>query len=518
MKKNDLYDKFLTDSLNENEEQALLEILEDEQKANSFTEYIIETNMMVSAAENINSASTQIENSRSEIRSVIFIAAAMIVLGFILFFSSSKESFTVSASNVAALPEGTEFINKKIYLESGEVTLKSSNGDLLKLKAPLELSLDSLKQITLNRGLISVTLADKTQNFEVLTPHGVVKDLGTAFALSVKESMAELHVNDGKVQVSLPNIAKTLTQGEAVSFNPASKIKEIIYRENFFEMNSTGTLFMGERELRPGEQMDLVLDSSGQALKADLRLHFKEETNFKYRIIAYSKEEEVFKSKEFSAGEKPSIEIPTSGIEDLKIEMKVLKGYASNSVLKIENLSLLTKGVRPYEGETLISAGSEWQYIFESKPEQNWFESNFDASKWHRGSAVLGFGDKDISTKIGPDELKKTVTRIYFRREFNINDIEINSLKKMVANLLVDDGALIYLNGREILRFNLPEGPINDETHALKVISKSGEMIYQNFSVPADSLKMGKNIISVILLQRKGRSSDMRFDMQLKVF
>ena len=518
MKKHYLYDKFLTDSLNENEEKELLEILKDEKKADSFTEYIIETNSMVSAAENIDSASIQFEKSKAEIRSIVLIAAAMITLGLILFFASSKENFEVIASNSESFPEGSTFTSKKIYLEKGNFTLQSSKGDIIKVKGPLDLNIDSVEQVTLNRGLISVKLAKSTDSFEVLTPHGSVKDLGTAFALSVEEQQAEVHVYDGKVAVTLPNDNKILTTGNAATFNPVNKIQEIDFNKDLFNEKKAEILFMGERELRLGEQMDLVLDTSGKSLKANLNLNFQKEKNFKYRIIAYSNGERVFKSKEFSATDKPSIEIPTDNVKDLKIEMKVVKGYATNSVLKIENLSLITDGFRPYEGEILVSAGSEWQYIFKSKPGQNWMSNTFDAANWNKGNAVLGFGDKDISTKIGGYELKKTVTRIYFRHEFEINNLEINSLKKVVANLLADDGALIFLNGREIIRFNLPEGLIDDNTHALKVISSSGEMIYQNFSVPSKGLVMGKNIISVVLFQRKGQSSDMRFDLQLKVF
>jgi len=518
MKKHDLYDKFLTDTLSENEEKELLEVLKDEKKADSFTEYIIETNMMVSAAENIDSATIQISKSKSEIRSIVLIAAAMITLGFILFFTSFKDSFEVISSDVVNVTEGSEFIDKRIEFTEGEITLRSSNGDHIKVKGPVDLELSSLEEINLRKGVISVKLSDSTDSFEVLTPHGSVKDLGTAFGLAVRESFSEIHVYDGKVQVNLPNAIETLIAGESIAFSPSKKFSSIAYNKNLFKEELAETLFMGERELRPGEQMDLVLDTSGKILKADLKLEFSKEQDFKYRIIAYSNEKEVFKSKEFSANDKPSIEIPTTAIKDLKIEMKVAHGLAANSILKIENMSLITEGVRPYEGEVLIAAGSEWKYIFETKPDKNWMEQNFDSSTWLQGNAVLGFGDKDISTKIGGYELRKTVKNIYFRHEFEVNDLEINSLKKMVANLLADDGALVFLNGSEIFRYNLPDGLIDEDTHALKVISKGGEMIYKNFSIPTDSLKMGKNVLSVVLFQRRGKSSDMRFDLQIKAY
>ena len=518
MKKHDLYDKFLTDSLSESEEKELLEVLEDEEKSNSFAEYIIETNMMVSSAELIEGQEYQKRSSRAEIRALIMVAAAMIALGLFLFMKPAQSAYQVVSSTLSSFKAGDKLNSKKINLDEGSLVLKSSAGDTLKLLGPTSVKLVSAKMISVDKGRVSVKLADETEEFTAVTPHGLVKDMGTAFGLIVEDSSTELHVFEGKVLVELPAYSQFLLAGNALSFTSVGKTADIKFKEDIFDTQDKGSLFIGDRQLRPGEQMDLVLDSSGQVLTADLKLEYKEEKKFRYQIIAHANGEKVFQSQKFNAGDKAKIRIPAADTKDLKIEMKVLGGYAANSILKLENLSLETKGVRPYEGETLISANSEWQYIFESKPEKNWMTNNFDASNWHTGDAVLGFGDKDISTKIGPNELKKTVKQIYFRHVFEVNDLEINSLKRIVANLLADDGALIYLNGQEIIRYNLPQGPLSDETHALKVISSGGEMIYQNFSVPSSSLRMGKNIISVILFQRKGRSSDMRFDLQLKVF
>ena len=115
-----------------------------------------------------------------------------------------------------------------------------------------------------------------------------------------------------------------------------------------------------------------------------------------------------------------------------------------------------------------LDALRSYDYLFKSRPAEGWKVERFDASSWKSGKAALGYGDKDLITKIGSNDLRKTVSRIYFRHEFSIEDLEINALKKLNISLLADDGALIYLNGREIIRYNLPEGEIKDDTKALK--------------------------------------------------
>ena len=276
---------------------------------------------------------------------------------------------------------------------------------------------------------------------------------------------------------------------------------------------------MGSRELHPGEQLELQLDSAGKQLKAEVSLKYEKQKDLSYKIEAFSKDKKVYESKVYTADENYEIDIPTLDSKDLTIEMTVLKGHVANGRLQIENLELVTEGNRPYEGEMLIKSNSSWSYLFNKNPTQNWMSKDFDDSSWHKGITSIGYGDSDLRTKIGGDELKKTVSKIFFRHKFDLGNLELNSVKKLKLNLLADDGALIFINGREATRYNLPEGPINLETRALKIVRQDdGEMIYHNFTIPSHFLLPGSNVVSVILFQRKGKSSDMRFDLQMTAF
>ena len=515
----ELYDKFLTDSLNESEEKELLEVLSDEEKANEFTEYIIETNMMVSSAENIEALKKQNTKSRTENRLILMIAAAMIILGLLLYFQPQKFAYTVAASTSNQFSKGQTLNEETIQIEQGQLSLISSSGNEIVIKAPAQFEISSENEMRIEKGLMKFTLSPNTENFTVHTPHGLVKDLGTSFGLVVKQSSSDVHLYDGKVYVESALKKETLSVGEAVTLQQDGSIHSIQFTENFDKLKGSEVYFLGERQIRPGELMELQLDRAGQSISAQLKLDFEEEKDFKYKVIAYSKGKQIFESNEFNAADKPRIDIPAANVKELKIEMKVTKGFVTKGLLEFNKISLKTEGYRPYEGDVLVESGSYWQYLFESKPAEGWKLDNFDAAAWKSGKASIGYGDADLITKIGSNDLKKTVSRIYFRHEFSIEDLEINSLKKLNVSLLADDGAVIYLNGKEIIRYNLPEGEINDNTKALKTAVKAtGEMIYNNFTIPPTILKMGKNVISTVLIQRKGKSSDMRFDLKMSAF
>ena len=503
MSKHNLYDKFLTDSLNEDEEKELLAILEDDEKSEKFTNYIIETNMMISAAENCESAEIQTSRSKTEIRTLIMIAAAMITLGLFIFFKTGTPSFEIVSSNIEQYKQGTFTESKEFTIGEGLLTLKHSNGNIFKLKGPAKLSINNEKSMKLSKGSLITTLDPEIKDFELLVPSGKVKDLGTSFGTLLKEDKTEVYVFSGKVEVSSKLGSKRLIEGQSMAFDSNGAFTDIQFKEDPFDLKEAEVVFMGDRELHPGEQLELHLDSAGKSLTGKVSLQFEEDKSLKYKIQAYSKSRKVYESEVYSATDKYDINIPLQNSQDLSIEMKVVSGYVSNGILKVKDLSLITEGYRPYEGETLIKSGSEWSYFFKGSPGQNWMASNFDDSQWEKGITSIGYGDQDLKTKIGDKSLKKTVSKIFFRRQFDLENLELNSLKKLKINLLADDGALIFINGREAMRYNMPDGPINMDTKALKVITKdNGEMIYENFSISSDFLLSGSNTISVILFQR----------------
>ena len=77
----------------------------------------------------------------------------------------------------------------------------------------------------------------------------------------------------------------------------------------------------------------------------------------------------------------------------------------------------------------------------------------------------------------------------------------------------MDDGAIFYLNGHEILRHNVPEGELNEDTWARETITNAS--LEGPFPVPSSSLLVGTNTLAVVTYQASATSSDIVFDCEL---
>ncbi|MBT6246696.1 MAG: hypothetical protein HOI43_14860 [Gammaproteobacteria bacterium] len=166
-------------------------------------------------------------------------------------------------------------------------------------------------------------------------------------------------------------------------------------------------------------------------------------------------------------------------------------------------------------GVSLVAKGSTWLYLDDGSDQgAAWFASDFDDATWASGLAQLGYGDGDETTTIssGPSDDKNITT--YFRRQFNVDDLP--SIEKLTINLLRDDGAVVYLNGIEVVRSNMPSGAIGFNTAAApQSIDGTEEDKFWAFNVEPSHLATGSNVLAVEIHQVSGSSADISFDLEL---
>ena len=168
--------------------------------------------------------------------------------------------------------------------------------------------------------------------------------------------------------------------------------------------------------------------------------------------------------------------------------------------------------------DTLLPAGSIWKYSDASTaPSADWNKPGFNDAAWASGPAQLGYGDGDESTVLsyGSNANNKTPS-YYFRSSFEVSDTTVFS--QLLALLKADDGAVVYINGVEVWRVNMPAAPISItfQTFANSSVSGSGENAWNEMTIPASVLIPGQNILAVEIHQVDGMSSDISFDFQLQ--
>jgi len=164
---------------------------------------------------------------------------------------------------------------------------------------------------------------------------------------------------------------------------------------------------------------------------------------------------------------------------------------------------------------TLVASGSSWKYLDDGSNQGTaWRGVGFNDAAWAAGNAELGYGDGGEATVVGsgPDGNNKYPTT-YFRRTFSASGVA--SISSLQLDVRRDDGAIVYINGVEAWRTNMPGGTVNFDDYAAGVVGNDDEINFFTQSISPSLLVEGANTIAVEIHQASGTSSDISFDLRL---
>jgi lysophospholipase L1-like esterase len=188
-----------------------------------------------------------------------------------------------------------------------------------------------------------------------------------------------------------------------------------------------------------------------------------------------------------------------------------LKAIAKEFATRIQTISIRSNQF----ATVLLHGGSDWRYNDAGQDlGTDWTQPGFDDSGWSHGLARLGYGDPAAGTKVsfGPDTTNKFITT-YFRRSFVVaSNMIVTNLDLRLARA---DGAAVWLNGQEILRTNMPSGPITFTNLALTTMTNFTSHIFYSASVPVTNLNTGTNTLAVEIHLASVTNATMGFDMEL---
>ncbi len=174
--------------------------------------------------------------------------------------------------------------------------------------------------------------------------------------------------------------------------------------------------------------------------------------------------------------------------------------------------------------ETLVPGGqqSSWEYLDDGKdPGKDWTQKEYNASGWKTGAAPLGFDETVLlTTRVsygGKEKEKQKPMATYFRHALEVK--EPSKMATLLFRLRRDDGAVIYWDGKEVARSNMPDGPISRDTAASDSVPDADEQKIYSFVVPGkEFLTAGTNQIAVEVHQSKPDSSDLIFDLEVLAY
>ena len=166
----------------------------------------------------------------------------------------------------------------------------------------------------------------------------------------------------------------------------------------------------------------------------------------------------------------------------------------------------------------LIAKGSIWSWLAPltaaGAPPLAWRSAGFTETGWASGPTKIGYGDAaDEATPI-PTAAGKPFT-VYFRRSFVVP--APSTLASVDLALRRDDGAVVYVNGVEAWRSNLPiTGTILHDTPASVGISGTGETTFLTVPLEPGLFVAGANVLAIEVHQRDATSSDLAFDAEVR--
>ncbi|MHC4388718.1 MAG: CotH kinase family protein, partial [Planctomycetota bacterium] len=163
----------------------------------------------------------------------------------------------------------------------------------------------------------------------------------------------------------------------------------------------------------------------------------------------------------------------------------------------------------------LIGHDHTWKYEQScEEPAGGWEQLAYNDDSWSSGNALLYAENAALP---GPWVKNTPLTlgcrTYYFRTHFQMDANPAVDDVALTMYTLIDDGAVVYLNGVEVQRIGMPGGAIGYDTLAGRTVDDA--VTEGPFSIPIGSLVQGDNVLAVEVHQKNPGSNDIVFGLTL---
>jgi hypothetical protein len=225
-----------------------------------------------------------------------------------------------------------------------------------------------------------------------------------------------------------------------------------------------------------------------------------------------------FKYMKLSGVKKQSVQLTTDTeganiyINDLEVPYADFKGYLFAPItLEAKAPAGYTfTGWKQTSAATheLFGMNSSWKYYDKGAQSSTiWRTSSYNDTSWSSGESPLGYKTPGIKTTVGygSNANQKNPTT-YFRKTFTLSKTP-SSKDVFILDYQVDDGFVVYVNGSEAGRVNMPSGTISYNTYSSTYAGD--EPITGTLDLPARYFQNGTNLIAVEVHNNNATSSDL---------
>ncbi len=176
------------------------------------------------------------------------------------------------------------------------------------------------------------------------------------------------------------------------------------------------------------------------------------------------------------------------------------------------------RGASSNDGSTtaIFNTGSRWKYYDKGSLDgSEWQKHSYTDSNWSSGNAPLGYAKDGLNTTLdyGGNDSDKYPT-YYFRKDFVLSSAPSTD-EAFQLSFTVDDGFIVYVNGIEAGRYNMPAGATTFNSFATSYAV--GNPDTGMLTLDASLFNKGTNYIAVEVHNNAANSSDIYFDASLSL-
>ncbi|HSA01392.1 MAG TPA: CotH kinase family protein, partial [Candidatus Paceibacterota bacterium] len=169
----------------------------------------------------------------------------------------------------------------------------------------------------------------------------------------------------------------------------------------------------------------------------------------------------------------------------------------------------------------LFPAHSSWRYYLgrseASYPTDAWRTIDYGDFFWTTGTTPIGYGETNITTTI-PTSSNRRWMSVFLRKTFNVSNPA--NLSELILSVWIDDGCAVWINGRPVGRYNVPEGELAYDTPSRTPLPLGSiEQTLTVFRITNDLssiLVPGQNLIAVQAFNVNRNNDDFLFDAAME--
>ena len=181
--------------------------------------------------------------------------------------------------------------------------------------------------------------------------------------------------------------------------------------------------------------------------------------------------------------------------------------FSTISGVRVEGFAIFPQSA-PTNFAATVWGNEPWRTLDTGvDPASAWRATGFDDTAWKSGIGEFGYGDSDERTRISfkGSAANKHITS-WIRREFDASSTPISA----GIYMRVDDGAVVYVNGVEVGRDNMPAGVVTPATLAFARPDNNKDDV-RYFPIDPALILPGRNTIGVEVHQTSPSSDDLTF-------